>query len=607
MHRKLATLFLTFFLFLAVFAYLTPAGHSIDWSPDMRFTWKSGTDQSPHMVETNDGKKWVVWSSDRTGNAEIFYKIYDNTSVHPWSSDIQLTTNSSTDVEPAIMQAQDGAIWVVWSSNRTGRGDLYYKTYSGAAWSNDKPLILDPSYDGNPDIMQLQNGTIWVVWYSDRDDTEIYRAASSDNGQTWTQQRLTYNIDESDIDPAVMQTASGVIWLVWAKEYDIYYKTHSGGTSWSIERSVTTDPGHDVRPSVMQAKDGKVWVAWDTDRNSLYEDIYYNVNTGGTTWLGDTQLTTDPSDDIDPSIMQVSDGTIWVTWWSTRLNSLDLYYKINSLAPAKDISVFSVEATPTIVAKGRTVSIEVVTQNKGTSTQTFDVSCYAGAILVGTKTVSLVSGQLNASTFQWNTLSVPLGYYVVRAEAPLTGDSYLDDNTYIDGTVMVGTRDVAILSVTSSQTTVHRGYTTLYIDVVVQNQGNFTETTTVIAYYNKTAIQSIMLQNFAPNTQTTVTFTWMPMPSYGPYNISAKVSHVPDELDVADNSLADGNIFVTIPGDINGDRSVNILDAGAVSNHWYPGPPVGPSGYDPNADVNCDGKVSIVDLAVINGNWLRSW
>ena len=56
-----------------------------------------------------------------------------------------------------------------------------------------------------------------------------------------------------------------------------------------------------------------------------------------------------------------------------------------------------------------------------------------------------------------------------------------------------------------------------------------------------------------------------------------------------------------------GIKTVSILDAGGVSAHWYPGPPVEPSGYSANADINNDGAVDIFDAVLVSAHWLQSW
>ncbi len=57
------------------------------------------------------------------------------------------------------------------------------------------------------------------------------------------------------------------------------------------------------------------------------------------------------------------------------------------------------------------------------------------------------------------------------------------------------------------------------------------------------------------------------------------------------------------PGDANGDGIVDIFDIGAISAHWYPGPPIGPLGYGKEADINYDGSVDIFDIGITSANW----
>jgi len=67
------------------------------------------------------------------------------------------------------------------------------------------------------------------------------------------------------------------------------------------------------------------------------------------------------------------------------------------------------------------------------------------------------------------------------------------------------------------------------------------------------------------------------------------------------------SISFTIPpsvaGDANNDGTVNMGDLSVVSAHWYPGPPIGPLGYDASADLDNDGTVNMIEVAIISANW----
>lgn len=56
-------------------------------------------------------------------------------------------------------------------------------------------------------------------------------------------------------------------------------------------------------------------------------------------------------------------------------------------------------------------------------------------------------------------------------------------------------------------------------------------------------------------------------------------------------------------GDINQDGKVDVVDAALVSAHWYPGPPLGPEGYDVSCDLNGDSAINVLDHAVISAHW----
>jgi hypothetical protein len=149
---------------------------------------------------------------------------------------------------------------------------------------------------------------------------------------------------------------------------------------------------------------------------------------------------------------------------------------------------------------------------------------------------------------------------------------------------------------------VGKGYT-LDIDVTVTNHGIYAHTFDVTVRANNTNIdaQSVTL---AGGSSTALTFTWDTTSfAKGSYNVSAATTVVPGEIDFADNTLTDGTVKIVTPGDVNADRIVNVVDAGGISAHWYPGPPIGPLGYDPNFDINGDGKINVVDAGIASAYW----
>ena len=429
-------------LFLIMFTAVIPLSYAVEWSPEMRLTWDTGHDWGPSIAQTSDGKIWVVWYTDRTGNLEIFYKTYNASEVHPWSPDIQLTNDTSVDITPSIMRASDDKIWVVWARNN----DLYYKVYNGSSWSPDTPLITGSGKDEFPSITQTLDDTIWIVWSSNRTGNfEIFYTTY--NGSSWSPDTPLTNDTSKDRSPSIMQAVDDKIWVVWHTErmgnLEIFYNIYNG-SSWLLEdMRLTWDSGCDWHPSIMQLSDETIWVAWDTDRLGLGRtDLYYKTSfDNGDNWTPDMPLVKQAeSSDIMPSIMQAMDGTIWLVWTSTRCDNVDIYYKTDSVPDAHDVAIFSV-VPPTMAIQGETVSIKVVAQNHGTTLdENLTVHCYANTTLIGytTEPIHIAAGQLWVETFTWNTSGFIPGVYVIRAEASVVlGETHTDDNTYIDGMVKV--------------------------------------------------------------------------------------------------------------------------------------------------------------------------
>jgi general secretion pathway protein D len=172
--------------------------------------------------------------------------------------------------------------------------------------------------------------------------------------------------------------------------------------------------------------------------------------------------------------------------------------------------------------------------------------------------------------------------------------------------VTLKVHDINVTDVTPIKTVVGQGYCDK-INVTVANEGHFTETFNVTAYANITAIGTLPVNNLPPSDQTTLTFVWNTTGfAKGNYTIKAKADIVPSETDTADNTHTDGTVLVTIPGDVNGDRKVNMKDIySCLILHF--GCDKGEPCYVPNYDLNCDGKINMKDIYTAILRFGESW
>jgi len=169
----------------------------------------------------------------------------------------------------------------------------------------------------------------------------------------------------------------------------------------------------------------------------------------------------------------------------------------------------------------------------------------------------------------------------------------------LDGSIcvidMVQVHDVSITQLVPSKTVASGN---VYIDVTVENQGSYTENLNVTVYANTTVIAAPTVYDLPNGTSTILTFAWNTTGfTYGHYTITAYVTPVPGETDLADNTLTDGIVKLTIVGDVNGDSIVDIFDCVTIALAFGSIPD--DSNWNPNADINNDSIVDIFDMVVV--------
>ncbi len=142
----------------------------------------------------------------------------------------------------------------------------------------------------------------------------------------------------------------------------------------------------------------------------------------------------------------------------------------------------------------------------------------------------------------------------------------------------------------------------LRVNVTVFNRGNFTETFDVTLYANLSVVGTQTVSALAVGAQTVLTYIWNVAGwAHGDYMISAYAVPVLEETNIADNAYTGSVIRVVIPGDINGDGTVDIFDAILLAGAYNAVP--GRPNWSPNADINGSGIVDIFDAIILSNHY----
>jgi hypothetical protein len=300
------------------------------WDSDIRLTNEGSPSYYP-AVAVNGNNVHTVWEDQRDGNREIYYKKSTDNGEN-WESDIRLTTQNSDSKEPSV--AADGNnIHVVWRDIRDGNREIYYKRSidNGENWESDIRLTTDNAESYNPSVA-VDGNNIHVVWFDKRDGNhEIYYKRSTDNGNSWNNDKRLTNEGSYSFGP-VIEVDGNNIHIVWFverdKTTDLYYKRSiDNGENWISDVRLTNHDSttEDATVSIAVNKIN-VHIVWSSNKDGNDEIYYKRSTTNGETWDSDIRLTNEGSYSVEPVIE--ADGTnIHILWTDLRDGNSEIYYK----------------------------------------------------------------------------------------------------------------------------------------------------------------------------------------------------------------------------------------------------------------------------------------
>ena len=520
---------------ILVLSYSVPGAHAILSSAQLTFNTVSDT--SP--VISADGSK-VAFSSNLGGNYEIFVINSNGTGLR------LLTSNPSNDTSPSI--TANGAK-IAYESVSGNDADVFVVNSDGTG----SPLRLNPQNNVDDAEPTISGDGSWVAYDSNDNPSHT----------------LCPTCNNPEADPEI-------------------FLVRTDGTGL---RQLTFNSRDDLSPSISN-NGGKI----------VFQEIIagtfeiFSINSDGT---GLTQVTNNTSDDTSPSIS--ADGS-------------KVAYESNAPATQSIQSVERIRPEPLIplqVYVANTNGAGLPTQVSATGGDNFSASISGD----GSKVAYVSTGDGNREVYRVDSdgTGQPLRIttntaFDIDPSTDSTGDSIVYASN-IDGDfeifiTHITTPPVHNMAVTAITVPRRIGYNTiaanqLKVNVTVANLGTVSDTVTVeISFLNGPTLSS-QTTTISPGASKTLTFGVSTQSlAIGSYTIIAKAVPLPGEADISDNTLQDGAIQVRIPGDVDGDRDVDILDAATVA-FYYGGTCATPTRYMGAADLDNDCDIDIIDAAVL--------
>ncbi|MEE9150969.1 MAG: Ig-like domain-containing protein [Thermoplasmata archaeon] len=307
-----------------------PPPPAYNWTVIGQITNYNGDDFGHSLMIDNGGTFWLVYTSERSGNYDIWVK--NSTDGVTWSTPIQVTTNESYDGWGSFIQDSGGTYWMAWFSDRSGTVQIWMSNSSdGINW--DEPYQVVSLMDENvyPSLIQDSGGTYWLAWMNfDWDTWDIYLyVSSSSDGLTWTAPTRVTSATSDEWEPSLIQDDTGIYRLVWdtysAGSWEIWGSYSNDGVNWNTPIQITSNGGDNWYPSLIQNASGGFDIAFSSYKTGDWE-IWRISSEDGLNWGHEDQVTNlEGSIEFDPSLVQDNDETFWVAWFSDVTGNFDIW------------------------------------------------------------------------------------------------------------------------------------------------------------------------------------------------------------------------------------------------------------------------------------------
>jgi len=293
MKRKIAGLLIFCVFILYPFSISQPKSENsftLLWQQPKELINSDREDGLSRILKLENGEIWMVWMSNRDGNNEIYLK--KQLRNDKWTDTINLTNNPSDDRMPFLFQDNSGHVWLLWTTDRKGNFDIYYQIYSNGKWSTPKPLSFSGHWDEYATGCLTKSGTIWIAWNSyQQENDDIYY--SYKDGKSWggpvrvtkryspprsleTKEPVRFTFDTSiDSTPYVIQTEDNRLWVFWTSDKgggSIYYRYSDNGEVWSDPEKLESLRGY-IIPSAIETEDHGILVT-ATKKSGNHYSIY---------------------------------------------------------------------------------------------------------------------------------------------------------------------------------------------------------------------------------------------------------------------------------------------------------------------------------------------
>ncbi len=158
--------------------YIRTSANGVSWSAETRIDDSDDNQTAPAVAVNGAAGCHVAWEDDRGGHQDIFVTSSSDGFASPTVS-ARVTFDASDPTDPDIAVDASGNVYLVWMDGRNGTRDIYGTASSSGSWAN-VAVVMGSGNQNAPALATEEQGTqLHLVWGSDRTGNgEVYYATT---------------------------------------------------------------------------------------------------------------------------------------------------------------------------------------------------------------------------------------------------------------------------------------------------------------------------------------------------------------------------------------------------------------------------------------------
>lgn len=287
-------------------------------------------DMEPSIFQNINGTYVIIWESGGVDYRSIYHSTSED-GVN-WSEATPLLESEGSGSyyeSPSMVQDENGKYWLAYTSWEDSNSSVFVvSSYDLLTWTNPVK-VSENNHSSCPTLVWDSTGKYWLSWGSYGEESHLF-LSSSVNGVEWTEPFIIPN-SRGLRDNSFLIDENNVLRVVFISIYGTYSTTSShDGITWSQTTNLSSDFSFPGNPQLVKDSNNIYWSVWDGIECSISSDC---IRWGDPIYLLINASSSSVSSMYKPYIFQDRNGTYWVVGKDWYDDEIDIWVMSFNVVP----------------------------------------------------------------------------------------------------------------------------------------------------------------------------------------------------------------------------------------------------------------------------------